>query len=302
MVGGFEQAVLAAMIFVIMLGMGASLTPRDFIMALKRPYGMLIGLIAQYGFMPLIGLTLAMTLPVSDPVKLGIIVMSCMPGGTTSNIFTYFSRGNLALSVLMTINSTVFGIVAIPLLIVSYVAILNATGVLSIVIPAENIIVTLVLLLVPVVVGMAIRRWNANVGAIVEFTGSGLGLVFILLLLVTWVPRNWQFLMNTPIAVFLGVIGLGLLGFLAGYMFSRALKLHPRDAQTIALEIGIQNGPLAIAIVVFTFVGPLQAIQQQVMAVPALYSLFIVISSTLLTLWFRRANAAGEQKMPDGLL
>lgn len=302
MVGAFEQAVLAAMIFVIMLGMGASLTPRDFVLALKRPYGMLIGLISQYGFMPLIGLILALTLPVSDPIKIGLLIMGCMPGGTTSNIFTYFSRGNLALSVLMTVNSTVVGIVAIPLLIVTYVAILTAAGSLSIVVPAQNIIITLILLLVPVAIGMAIRRWNANVGALVELVGSFLGLVFILLLLVTWVPRNWQFLMNTPISVFIGAIGLGLLGFLFGYLFSTALKLHPRNARTIALETGIQNGPLAIAIVAFTFVGPLQGIQQQVMAVPALYSLFIVISSTILTMWFRRANAAAEQKIPDALL
>jgi bile acid:Na+ symporter, BASS family len=302
MVGAFEQAVLAAMIFVIMLGMGASLTPRDFALAIKRPYGMAIGLLSQYGFMPLIGLLLALTLPVSDPVKIGLLIMGCMPGGTTSNIFTYFSRGNLALSVLMTVNSTIVGVIAIPLLIVGYVAVLQASGSLSIVVPTQNIVITLILLLVPVAIGMLVRRWNANVGALVELAGSALGIVFIVLLLVTWIPRNWQFLMGTPASVFLGAIGLGLLGFVFGYGLSKLLKLHPRNARTIALETGIQNGPLAIAIIAFTFVGPLASIQQQVMAVPALYSLFIVISSTALTLWFRRANAAEEQKMPDGLL
>jgi bile acid:Na+ symporter, BASS family len=302
MVGAFEQAVLAAMIFVIMLGMGASLTPRDFTLAIKRPYGMLIGLLSQYGFMPLIGLGLALALPVSDPVKIGIVIMGCMPGGTTSNIFTYFSRGNLALSVLMTVNSTVVGVVAIPLLILASVKVLATAGGMSLVVPTQNIIVTLILLLVPVAIGMAVRRWNANVGALVELAGSALGVAFIALLLLTWVPRNWQFLMGTPLSVFASAIGLGLLGFLFGYGFSMLLKLHPRNARTIALETGIQNGPLAIAIVAFTFVGPLAPIQQQVMAIPALYSLFIVITSTMLTFWFRRANAAEEQKIPDALL
>jgi bile acid:Na+ symporter, BASS family len=302
MVGAFEQAVLAAMIFVIMLGMGASLTPRDFVLALKRPYGMLIGLVSQYGFMPLIGLTLALVLPVSDPVKIGIVIMGCMPGGTTSNIFTYFSRGNLALSVLMTVNSTVVGVIAIPLLILASVKVLATAGGMSLVVPTQNIIVTLVLLLVPVAIGMGIRRWNANVGALVELTGGALGIGFILLLLLSWVPRNWQFLMGTPLSVFASAIGLGVMGFLFGYMFSKLLGLHPRNARTIALETGIQNGPLAIAIVAFTFVGPLAPMQQQVMAIPALYSLFIVITSTLLTLWFRRANAAEEQRIPDALL
>jgi BASS family bile acid:Na+ symporter len=108
--------------------------------------------------------------------------------------------------------------------------------------------------------------------------------------------------MGTPAAVFDVAIGIGVLGFFLGYGFSRLLKLHPRNARTIALETGIQNGPLAIAIIAFTFVGPLATIQQQVMAIPALYSLFIVITSTMLTLWFRRADAAEEQKIPDALL
>jgi BASS family bile acid:Na+ symporter len=293
MVGALEQAILALMIAVIMLGMGASLTLRDFTMALKRPYGLFIGLMSQYGFMPFIAFALALTLPVSDEVKIGLLIMGCMPGGTTSNIFTYFSKGNLALSVLMTVNSTVFGVVLIPFLLIIYAAGLNIR------IPAANIIVTLFLLLVPVAIGMALRRWNANVGALVELGGGALGVIFIVFLLVSWVPRNWQFLMGTPSSVFVATIGLGVLGFAFGYMFSKALKLHPRNARTIALETGIQNGPLAIAIVALTFPGPQQ---QAIMAVPALYSLFIVLTSTAVTVWWRNMNNAGEQKLPDSLL
>jgi BASS family bile acid:Na+ symporter len=97
------------MIFVIMLGMGASLTPRDFWLALKRPYGLMIGVVSQYGFMPLIGFLLITILPEPSAIAVGVLIMACMPGGTTSNIFTYFSKGNLALSVLMTVTSTVTG-------------------------------------------------------------------------------------------------------------------------------------------------------------------------------------------------
>jgi bile acid:Na+ symporter, BASS family len=302
MVGAFEQAILALMIFVIMLGMGASLTPRDFALALKKPYGLFIGLLSQYGFMPLIALFLALVLPVSNEIKIGILIMGCMPGGTTSNIFTYFSKGNLALSVLMTVNSTVFGVILIPLLLVTYLGIMQAMG-LGIEVPTQNIVVTLVLLLVPVAIGMGLRKWNANVGAVIEFGGSVLAVFFIVFLLLSWIPRNWQFLMETGWATYAGAILLGLLGFLFGYGLSAALKLHPRNSRTIALETGIQNGPLAIAIVAFTFVGTtLAPMQQAVMAVPALYSLFIVITSTLVTLYFRRANDAAEQKIPDALL
>lgn len=293
MVGAFEQALLAVMMAVIMLGMGAALTPQDFKSSLRRPFGLFVGLISQYGFLPLIGFTLALLLPLSPEVKIGLIIMSCMPGGTTSNIFTYFAKGNLALSMLMTVNSTVFGVVLIPLLIVVY-----AAG-LGIAVPADNIVRTLIVLLVPVVIGMGLRRWNANVGAIVELVGGALGVFFILFLMVSWVPRNWQFLMNTPPTVYAAVILLGLLGFTAGYAFSALLKLHPRNSQTISMEIGIQNGPLAMAIVALSFVG-LQ--QQQIIAVPALYSLFIVINATLLTLWYRRINDKSQQTLPDSLL
>ena len=293
MVGPLEQAILALMIFVIMLGMGASLTPRDFTLALKRPYGLMIGVVSQYGFMPLIGFILATTLPVSDPIKIGILIMACMPGGTTSNIFTYFSKGNLALSVLMTVTSTVFGVILIPLVLVLY------AGALDLDIPRENIIATLVLLLVPVAIGMVLRKLNANVGAVTEFMGSMLAVFFILFLIVSWIPRNWEFLLTTTWATDFGSIVLGLFGFALGYGFSALLKLHPRNARTVALETGIQNGPLAIAIIAFTFAG---TEAQSIMAVPVLYSLFIVITSTMLTLWFRRINTANEQPLPNGLL
>lgn len=293
MVGAFEQALLALMIFVIMLGMGASLTPRDFYLALKRPYGLAIGVISQYGFMPFIGFLLITLLPLPEAIAIGVLIMACMPGGTTSNIFTYFSKGNLALSVLMTVTSTVFGVILIPIILVIYAAALDLQ------IPRENIIATLVLLLVPVAIGMVMRKLNANVGAVTEFLGSALALFFILFLLVSWVPRNWQFLVTTTPATYVAAIGLGLMGITIGYFFARALKLHPRNARTVAMETGIQNGPLAIAIIAFTFAG---SEAQSYMAVPALYSLFIVIVSTLVTLVFRRANTAAEQKMPDSLL
>ncbi|MEL7212580.1 MAG: bile acid:sodium symporter [Pseudomonadota bacterium] len=293
MVGPLEQAILALMIFVIMLGMGASLTPRDFVLALKRPYGLAIGVVSQYGFMPLLGFLLAISLPVSDTIKVGILIMACMPGGTTSNIFTYFSKGNLALSVLMTVTSTVFGVILIPIVLVLY------AGALDLEIPRENIIATLVLLLVPVGIGMVLRKWNANVGAVTEFMGSMLAVFFILFLIVSWIPRNWGFLMETTWATYFASIALGLVGITIGYNFARALKLHPRNARTVALETGIQNGPLAIAIIAFTFAG---TEAQAIMAVPVLYSLFIVIVSTLVTFYFRRVNTAAEQAMPDGLL
>ena len=293
MVDEFTQTLLGIMVAIIMLGMGASLTPRDFYLALKRPYGLGIGVLSQYGIMPLLGFVMALFLVVPEPIAIGILIMACMPGGTTSNIFTYFSKGNLALSVLMTVTSTVMGVILIPIILLLYASALDLD------IPREDIVRVLIVLLVPVAIGMGLRKLNANVGAVIEFCGALLALFFIAFIMVTWVPQNWQFLLSTTPATYVAAIGLGLIGITLGYLFATALKLHPRNARTIALETGIQNGPLAIAIIVFTF-PPDQ--QQAIMAVPALYSLFIVIVSTLVTLVFRRANTAAEHKMPDSLL
>ena len=96
--------------------------------------------------MPLIGFLMTIALSLPAPIAIGLLIVSCMPGGTTSNIFTYFSKGNLALSVLMTVTSTVFGVVLIPLVLLIYASALDLE------IPRENIIATLVILLVPVAI------------------------------------------------------------------------------------------------------------------------------------------------------
>ena len=164
-------------------------------------------------------------------------------------------------------------------------------------IPLLNIVVTLVLLLVPVVAGMWIRKKSANVGAVLELLGGLVGLFFIVFLVATWVPRNWGLLSSTPWQTFAVAIGMGLVGILIAYGLSRAIRLHPMNARTIALETGIQNGPLGIAIVLLSFSGNSDI--GLILIIPALYSLFIVLVSTVITFWFRRANLAEEQKIPN---
>ena len=300
----FEEALLAGLVFVIMFGLGAGLTPKDFVLAIKRPQGLIIGWITQFGIMPLLAYVLVVTLLFQDsipreyalPVALGALLMGAVPAGTTSNIFTYFSKGNLALSVMMTTNSTLWAIVMTPLALVFYGGLLAADNP-EFEIPIRNIVLTLVILLVPVILGMTLRRFSANIGAVLELLGGFVGLFFIVFLMATWVPRNWNLLATTPWQVYVVAIGLGLFGIFIAYGITRAIKLHPANARTIALETGIQNGPLAIAIITVTFSGD-PAIGQ-LMLVPAMYSLFIVIISTIVTFWFRRANLAAEQKIPN---
>ncbi len=298
----FEQTLLVGLVFVIMFGLGAGLTPRDFRLALRRPWGLLIGFITQFGIMPLLAYVLVVTvlfqLPreYAVPVAIGALLMGCVPAGTTSNIFTYFSKGNLALSVMMTTNSTLWAILMTPVLLALYGGLIfDADSDLQI--PIVNIVVTLATLLIPVVGGMVLRRYSANIGAVMELLGGFFGLFFIVFLMATWVPRNWALLTSTPWQTYTVAIGLGLFGIAIAYAIARAIRIHPMNARTIGLETGIQNGPLAIAIVLLTFSGNPDI--GLILIVPALYSLFIVIVSTVVTFYFRRANLAEEQKIPN---
>ena len=282
-----ETRLLGVMMMVIMLGMGASLTFKDFAIALRKPVGVAIGLVCQYGLMPLLAFLLAKALALPPAYAVGLILMGCMPGGTTSNIFAYFSKGTLSLSILMTVCSTLVAIVMVPLTLAFYSQGIEGQWQ----VPRENVIQVLFVLLVPTVIGMGLRRWNANVGAVVEMLGGLLGVFVIVFLVGSWVPRNYQLLLDTGFPVYAASIGLGLFGFVLGYGLSRGLRQDPRRARTIALETGIQNGPLAVLIVLLSFTGTQQ---QEVLLIPILYSLFIVMSSSAVTVWFRRITAREE--------
>jgi len=263
--------------------MGASLTYRDFLIAFRRPKGVLVGMVCQYGIMPFLGFTLAIVLDFPPAIAAGLILMACMPGGTTSNIFSYFSKGVLALSIMMTSISTLLALVMVPALLAFYTGAAGIGGEFSV--PAANVAQVLVVLLVPTMIGMALRKFNPNIGATIELIGSFMGIVVIVFLLVTWVPRNHELLAITPWSVYFAAIGLGLIGMALGFLLARLLRQDRNRSRTIALETGIQNGPLAVLIVTLSFSG---AMQQEVLLIPVLYSLFIVISSTFVTLFFRR--------------
>ena len=208
-----------------------------------------------------------------------------MPGGTTSNIFTYFSKAVLALSIMMTSVSTLVALVMVPTLLEFYS---NAAGLGSeFKIPAANVAQVLVVLLVPTLIGMVTRKLNPNIGATLELFGGLMGIAVILFLVLTWIPRNHLLLASTPWPVYFSAIGLGLIGMTLGYLLARGLKQDPNRSRTIALETGIQNGPMAVLIVTLSITG---AMQQDVLLIPVLYSLFIVISSSVVTFFFRRMS------------
>ena len=108
MIGAFEQAMLTILVACMMLGMGAAMTPRD---EMKRPKWLVLAVIGQFTFMPLIAFGLVQVFNIPPAIAIGLIIVGCMPGGTSSNLFTYFAKANLSLSVIVTMLTTMTAII-----------------------------------------------------------------------------------------------------------------------------------------------------------------------------------------------
>lgn len=289
-----DQVLLAAMIFLIMFGMGSSLTSDDFKAVGRHPRGVLIGFLSQFGLMPLFAYGLSVVLGLSPEFAIALILIGCLPGGTTSNLFAYFARGSVALSIAMTTASTVVALLMVPILLEFYTVdftreineAMRAEGDNSdFVMPTWDIVNSLALVLIPVAGGMVLRKFSPGWAKTAEDTGGFLGIIVIIYLIGTAFVRHFALFLETPWQIYVAAVGVGLLGFLFGYWVSRGLLLPPIYQRAISLETGIQNTPVAFAIILLSFSEP---IQSQMLWLAILYATFIVITSSFVTLYYRR--------------
>jgi bile acid transporter len=291
-----DQVLLAVMIFLIMFGMGASLTVNDFKTVTRYPRGILIGFLSQFGLMPVFALFLSIVLELPPVYAIALILIGCLPGGTTSNMFTYFARGSVALSIAMTTASMLFALIMMPILLELYTAgfieqiraEMRAAGAdTDFVIPAGNIVSSLALALVPIAMGMVLRAKSRAWAKTIEDTAGFMAFIVILYLIATAFIRHTSLFLKTPGQIYIGAICVGLLGFLFGYWMSRLFRLPPLFQRAISLETGIQNGPIAFAIILLSFQEP---IQSQMLWLAILYSTFIIMISSIITLYYRRVG------------
>jgi len=287
MLSPLETILLALLLVVLMTGMGASLTMEDFRAVLRRPRGPLIGLLSQYGWMPLIAYGLAKGLGLPDDMALALIVVGCTPGGTTSNLFTYFAGADVALSVSMTALSTLVAVAVMPALLYVYSSSFTSA---SLSIPYGNVISTLAVMLVPMAIGMLVRARAPAAARRVERIGGVAGIGVLLLLIGSALAKNMDLLRATTATMFTAAFGLGALGFGLGWLGARAAGLGAPQRRAVAFETGIQNSPLALGILIASFPGEQQA---RMLWLPLLYALLVLISASLLTLAVRAGQARG---------
>lgn len=285
MLGGFEKALLGLLLVVLMTGMGATLDLSQFRQIARRPRGVLVGLASQFGWMPLVAFALAGGLDLPPAMAIGLVLVGCTPGGTTSNLFTYYARADLALSISMTVVSTVVAVALMPILLVLYTRALTGS---EFSLPLGSIVTTLVLVLVPVGIGMLLRARKPKAAAKAERAGSISGVVVLVLLVGSSVLDNHAVLTEIPVAGYVAAAALGVIGMTLGWAVARLLGLDVAKRRAVALETGIQNSPLAFAIVIASFP---ESQQDQMLWIPMLYALFVLLSASAVTLVWRRADA-----------
>lgn len=282
MVGIVEQVALALMVIVIMLGMGATVRPAHLRGVIAAPKALVIGVLCQFGLMPVIALGLATVFNLPSAIALSLILIGSTPGGTTSNLFTYYARGDVSLSISMTVASTIAAIVLMPLAISVYAG-QYMSGDLEV--PLSNIIVTLVLVMVPVAVGMFVLWRSERIARMLERASGVVGFLLIGALIAKFLTENsGMFLSTQPSVIGAGIL-LGVVGFLLGYLLARSLGLTLVQARTVSLENGIQNTPITVAIVAVSFSAGAQ--QDEMLILPTFYAFFVVITASIVAFGFR---------------
>jgi len=292
MLGGFEKALLAVLLIVLMTGMGATLDKSQFRGIVRRPKGVLVGLASQFGWMPLVAFGLARALELSPAMAIGLVLVGCTPGGTTSNLFTYYARADLALSISMTVVSTVVAVALMPILLVVYGRALTGT---EFSLPLGSIVTTLALVLVPVGIGMVLRARSPQMAARAERAGSVSGVVVLLLLIGTSLANNRSVLSQIPAEGYFAAAALGITGMALGWGVARVLGLGVPMRRAVALETGIQNSPLAFAVVIASFP---ESEQDTLLWLPMLYALFVLLSASVVTVLWRRSDARTQPAHP----
>jgi BASS family bile acid:Na+ symporter len=245
-----------------MIGIGMTLTIRDFRQVAVYPKGMIVGTVAQILVMPLIAFMLATLLAVPPAIAVGLVIIAACPGGTTSNLFVLLSRGNIALSIVLTVSASLITILTLPLF--TNIALQHYMGTEEdIVLPVWKTVGMLIgIVLFPVAIGMVVRTRKPEVARKAESIVSIFGGVVLAVLIVALVygvrDQIWELLKQAgPATILLNLAGIGL-GLAAG----RVAGLTQRESLAVAVELGVKNGTIALMVT-------LTLLESSAMSIPA---------------------------------
>jgi bile acid:Na+ symporter, BASS family len=277
---------LPVALFVIMVGIGLTLTTEDFRREGRQPRSAVIGSLGQLLVMPALGFLIAALLALPPALAVGLVIVAACPGGTTSNLVAYLCRANVALSIVLTVVASLVTIVTLPIAANLALAWQPAASDVAISVPVPRTVALLIgIVLVPVALGMTVRRKAPARAASLETFVSAFGAIVLVALIVGIAisvrDEFWELLAAAGPAVVL----LNLAGIAAGLGLGVLARVPKGDRLTFGVELGIKNSTLGILIAA-TVIG------SERMAVPsAVYGLLMYVSAFVLVVYGRRAAA-----------
>ena len=260
-------------LFIIMLGMGLGLTLNDFKRVFVQPKAVILGLIAQLILLPIVGFLLALIFPLSPDLALGVMILAACPGGPTSNMVTYLVRGNVALSITLTAISSLITVFTIPIVVNLAMQKFIGEGVALQLPFVKTVIQIAVITFIPVALGMLLHNYTPQVAAKVEKLVKWFSLFFLGLIIAGLLLKERDNVLGFFFQVGGVTLTLNLLTMALGYAIAILGKLDSNSAKAITVEVGIQNGTLAIAVATTLLNSPNMAIPA------AIYSLIMFITS-----------------------
>jgi bile acid:Na+ symporter, BASS family len=266
---------LAAVMFM----MGLTLGRADIERVLKDPKPILIGVVLQFLLMPVLALTFSKMLQLSNQLTIGMVLVGSCAGGTASNVVCYLAKGDVALSISMTMVSTLVGVIATPLLCAFYLSATVSVDTLALLLSIVQMV------FIPVVLGFACKNYLNTLALKAEPFIPTLSVLIILLIIAIVVSLNADRLLNVGLITLVAVMLHNLSGLAGGYYLSRLIGLNVRQSQTIAIEVGMQNSGLGVALATQFF--------SATAALPgALFSVWHNISGSLLaSVWGSRRTS-----------
>ena len=278
---------LPAALGIIMLGLGLSLSLADFARVAKFPKPVLIGLACQLLLLPLACFFLAKLFGLAPALAVGLMLLAASPGGTTANLYSHLAHGDVALNITLTAVNSVIAILTMPLIVnLSLAYFMSADQ--AIPLQFAKVVQVFAIVLGPVAIGMWLRSRFPGFAERMQKPVKIISALFLLLIILLAVAKDWRTFVDYAPAVGGAALAFNLLSMAVGYCVPRLLKLNLRQAIAIAMEIGIHNGTLAIALALSPAL-----LNNPTMAIPAaIYSLIMFITAALFGLWVNRVHGA----------
>ena len=265
------------LLMIVMFGMGLTMKLSDFAVVFSRPRDVIIGCFAQFTIMPLLAFALGKLFGLNTELMVGVLLVGTCPGGTSSNVITYLSKGDTALSVGMTSVSTLLAPFLTPALTYLYLRTSVSVDVKSMFISILQVVI------MPIGLGLVINKMFGKYTAKIIYALPAVSVTAICLIVAAVVSHNSAKILSTGALIFAIVILHNLLGYLCGYMIGILFKMDLPRKKAVSIEIGMQNSGLATTLAASAFPDLSMA------TVPgAIFSVWHNLSGAILAGIFRR--------------